>query len=498
MVEPLKAVSPPKLIMRSSLRAFGPDGAFREGLRSAFNLEPSDVGPLRLSALGGCAVIAAYGIATPLLEVVALSLGIDLLPLVHVGQTFLCVAVNPLYQYAQRWVLPIRLIGIAYRVIATLLLALTALAASWPHSRAVAYCLAVYGGIVAVYPPVLYDSFLASVHTRPEAKRVYGIIYFAKQSGLLLGSFVAGLLFERFGPQITLVACAMYEATVHLVHCRSASFDEGEEGSEGAENGKGGGGRCAAGSHDGRGDDSGGHADCDAPDSQASGARAESCCSFAFGGVCIIARDRTLRWLAAQHFVSAMITSGIWYERAELLTSGFASDAERVEVIAKLQLAYGVITLPVQLLLFARLMRSCGYRSMLAVTPCTLIVGLITSIVHPGLAAILVLDTLRRASDYSISMPALDTLYCDLHSDTLWLGRPVIKTLIGPLATLCAAAVFTLSCLVGVQPRYRQCWLLLLSLALTATHWRLSVLGGRSERPTSELEKPRQVLGVFV
>ena len=367
---------------RSSLRAFGPDGAFREGLQSAFNLEPSDVGPLRLSALGGCAVIAAYGIATPLLEVVALSLGIDLLPLVHVGQTFLCVAVNPLYQYAQRWVLPIRLIGIAYRVIATLLLALTALAASWPHSRAVAYCLAVYGGIVAVYPPVLYDSFLASVHTRPEAKRVYGIIFFGKQSGLLLGSFAAGLLFERFGPPLILVACAMHEATVHLVRCRSASFEEGEEGSEGAENGKGG-GRCLS----QPGDGSGGHADCDAPDSQASGARAESCCSFAFGGVCIIARDRTLRWLAAQH---------------------------------------------------------------------------------------------------------------DLHSDTLWLGRPVIKILIGPLATLCAAAVFTLSCLVGVQPRYRQCWLLLLSLALTATHWRLSVLGGRSERPTSELEKPRQVLGVFV
>ena len=107
MVEPWKAVSPPKLIMRSSLRAFGPDGAFREGLRSAFNLEPSDVGPLRLSALGGCAVIAAYGIATPLLEVVALSLGMDLLPLVDVGQTLLVFAVNPLYQYAQSWGLPI-------------------------------------------------------------------------------------------------------------------------------------------------------------------------------------------------------------------------------------------------------------------------------------------------------------------------------------------------------------------------------------------------------
>ena len=490
MIERSKAASPTKRL-RSSLRAFGPDGAFREGLRSAFDLEPSDVGPLRLSALGGCAVIAAYGIASPLLEVVALSLGMDLLPLVDVGQTLLVFAVNPLYQYAQRWVLPIRLIGIAYRVIATLLLALSALAASWPHSRAVAYCLAVYGGIVALYPPVLYDSFLASVHTRPEAKRVYGIIFFGKQSGLLLGSFAAGHLFARFGPPTILVACAMYEATVHLVRCRSASFEEG------AENGKGGGGRCAAGSHDGRGDDSGGHADCDAPDSQASGARAEACCSSAFGGACVIARDRTLRWLAAQRFVSVMVSHGIWYERSELLTSAFASDAERVVVLAKLQLAYGCVTLPVQLLLFARLMRSCGYRGMLVVMPCTLITGLITSIVHPGLPAILVVDTLRRASDYAISKPTLDTLYCDLHSDTLWLGRPVIATLLTRLATICAAAVFSLSRLVGVQPRHRQCWLLLLSLALAATHWRLSKLGSRSDR-LSEPEKPRQVLGVFV
>ena len=113
MIERSKAASPTKRL-RSSLRAFGPDGAFREGLRSAFDLEPSDVGPLRLSALGGCAVIAAYGIASPLLEVVALSLGMDLLPLVDVGQTLLVFAVNPLYQYAQRWVLPLQLIGIAY------------------------------------------------------------------------------------------------------------------------------------------------------------------------------------------------------------------------------------------------------------------------------------------------------------------------------------------------------------------------------------------------
>ena len=359
-----------------------------------------------------------------------------------------------------------------------------------------AYCLAVYGGIIATYPPALYNSFLASVHTRPEAKRVYGIIFFGKQAGLVLGSVAAGLLFERFGPPTILVACATYEATTHLVRCRSAcARGEGEDRS--------GGEACrAAGSHDGRGDDSGGRADCDAPDdassaSEASAARAEACCSSAFGGACVIARDRTLRWLAAQRFVSVMVTHGIWYERSELLTSAFASDAERVVVIAKLQLAYGCVTLPVQLLLFARLMRSCGYRGMLAVMPCTLITGLITSIVHPGLPAILVVDTLRRASDYAISKPTLDTLYCDLHSDTLWLGRPVIATLLTRLATLCAAAVFSLFRLVGVQPRHRQCWLLLLSLALAATHWRLSLLGSRSDR-LSEPEKPRQVLGVFV
>ena len=488
MIERSKAASPTKRL-RSSLRAFGPDGAFREGLRSAFDLEPSDVGPLRLSALGGCAVIAAYGIASPLLEVVALSLGMDLLPLVDVGQTLLVFAVNPLYQYAQRWVLPTQLIGIAYRVIATLLLALSALAASWPHSRAVAYCLAVYGGIVALYPPVLYDSFLASVHTRPEAKRVYGIIFFGKQAGLVLGSVAAGLLFERFGPPTILVACATYEATTHLVRCRSAfARGEGEDGS--------GGEACrAAGSHDGRGDDSGGRADCDAPDdassaSEASAARAEACCSSAFGGACIIARNRTLRWLACYKFVSIMIYHGIWFERSELLTTAFVSDVERVALVAKLQLAYGCVTLPVQLLLFARLMRTCGYRGLLAVMPWTMITGLIASIVHPGLEVLLVLDTLRKVIDYTITKPALDTLYCDLHSDTLWLGRPLIDTLVHRMAMLCAAAVFGLTRLVGVQPWQRQCYLLLLSLVLAATSWRLSSLAGRSDR----LSEPRKVL----
>ena len=147
----------PSCDLRPSLRALGPDGAFRAGLRSAFNLDPSDVAPLRLSAIGGCAIIFAYGIASPLLEVVALSLGMDILPLVTAGQTLLMFAVNPLYQYAQRRMLPTELIGIAYRLMAGMLLALEALATAWPHRRAVAYCLAVYGGIIATYPPALYD-----------------------------------------------------------------------------------------------------------------------------------------------------------------------------------------------------------------------------------------------------------------------------------------------------------------------------------------------------
>ena len=475
--------------MRPSLRALGPDGAFRAGLRSAFNLDPSDVAPLRLSAIGGCAVIFAYGIVSPLLEVVALSLGMDILPFVTAGQTLLMFAVNPLYQYAQRRMLPTELIGIAYRLMAGMLLALEALATAWPHRRAVAYCLAVYGGIIATYPPALYNSFLASVHTRPEAKRVYGIIFFGKQAGLVLGSAAAGLLFERFGPPTILVACATYEATTHLVRCRSAcARGEGEDGS--------GGEACrAAGSHDGRGDDSGGRADCDAPDdassaSEASAARAEACCSSAFGGACIIARNRTLRWLACYKFVSIMIYHGIWFERSELLTTAFVSDAERVAIMAKLQLAYGCVTLPVQLLLFARLMRTCGYRGLLAVMPWTMITGLIASLVHPGLEVLLVLDTLRKVIDYTITKPALDTLYCDLHSDTLWLGRPLIDTLVHRMAMLCAAAAFGLARLVGVQPWQRQCYLLLLSLVLAATSWRLTLLAGRSDR----LSEPRKVL----
>ncbi|EOD12465.1 hypothetical protein EMIHUDRAFT_213753 [Emiliania huxleyi CCMP1516] len=451
--------------LRPSLRALGPDGAFQAGLRSAFNLDPSDVAPLRLSAIGGCAVIFAYGIASPLLEVVALSLGMDILPFVTAGQTLLMFAVNPLYQYAQRRMLPTELIGIAYRLMAGMLLALEALATAWPHRRAVAYCLAVYGGIIATYPPALYNSFLASVHTRPEAKRVYGIIFFGKQAGLVLGSVAAGLLFERFGPPTILVACATYEATTHLVR------------------------------HDGRGDDSGGRADCDAPDdassaSEASAARAEACCSSAFGGACIIARNITLRWLACYKFVSIMIYHGIWFERSELLTTAFVSDVERVATVVKLQLAYGCVTLPVQLLLFARLMRTCGYRGLLAVMPWTMITGLIASIVHPGLEVLLVLDTLRKVIDYTITKPALDTLYCDLHSDTLWLGRPLIDTLVHRMAMLCAAAVFGLTRLVGVQPWQRQCYLLLLSLVLAATSWRLTLLAGRSDR----LSEPRKVL----
>ena len=51
-----------------------------------------------------------------------------------------------------------------------------------------------------------------------------------------------------------------------------------------------------------------------------------------------------------------------------------------------------------------------------------MITGLIASIVHPGLEVLLVLDTLRKVIDYTITKPALDTSYCDLHSDTLWLG----------------------------------------------------------------------------
>ena len=174
-----------------------------------------------LSAAASMAMLGAYYYLQPLGDTLALSMGIEFTPLVTVGNMTLIVLINPVYAAVVRKLPTAAVVGVMFRTVIVALLVFAALFATIPSVKWLSFCFAVYVGTISLFTTTTLNARLASLHTKAEAKRVYGIIAAGSQCGQLLASSTAPFLFGLLGNLIVVVSAVLYECSVQLIGCRS-------------------------------------------------------------------------------------------------------------------------------------------------------------------------------------------------------------------------------------------------------------------------------------
>ena len=332
------------------LNVVTPMSSWTEYLTKLLNVEVEDLPGLPLSTLGAMATLGSYYYLQPLGDTLALSMGIEYTPLVTVGNMCLIVALNPVYAATVRQLPMEAVLPFMFRIVSVILLLFALAFYMFPGTKWLSFCFSVYVGTISLFTTTTFYGRLASLHTKSAAKRVYGIVAAGAQSGQLVASVTAPVIYAKLGNLIVLCSALVYESAVQLMTCRSrvqppppieettAKPKPDAAGSEGV------------------------------PEAEAAEAAAQGkfgkCVrqlwSSAFGGFAILASTPFLRAITCHTLLITFLVSGIWYERAAAVSAAFATSEERYDFFARLNSIVGVCTLVIQTLCFSHILKVCS------------------------------------------------------------------------------------------------------------------------------------------
>ena len=147
-------------------------------------------------------------------------------------------------------------------------------------------------------------------------------------------------------------------------------------------------------------------------------------------GAIQVFRSPYLMGICLYLFIYTAISTFLYFQQAHIVADAFASRAERTQVFAVIDLSVGIITLLTQLFLTGRFMKYLGIAAALAVVPIVGLIGFIILAVYPSLIAVIVFQSLRRASNFAFSRPAREVLYTVVSQEEKYKCKNFIDTVV--------------------------------------------------------------------
>ena len=126
----------------------------------------------------------------------------------------------------------------------------------------------------------------------------------------------------------------------------------------------------------------------------------------------------------------AVTSTFIYFQQADIVSRSFKDRGEQTAFFASIDLAVNILTLFVELFLTARIVRWLGVGAALALLPLITIVGFGTLALVPTIGALLIVQVVRRSSDYAIARPAREVLYTVVPREDRYKTKNFIDTVV--------------------------------------------------------------------
>ena len=456
-------------------RAATTPSEFETKVANLFGVQASDVAGVALVAGAGCALMTGYYLIQPLSDQLALHVGVEYTPLISVFRLILIAVINPIYSALVKPMPVERIIPSLYRMLALTLLLFVFAFALFPagSDQLISFAFAVWSGVFSLFMISTFWARMAHLHSREEAKRVYGVIAAGSEGGQLLGSAIAALVYSFAEQRILLVSILLMEGCVHLLDARTRWRDAPPPTKAKASSSSSSAPAIAPALDD------------DAPSRRA----IDRVRDAVFVPARLLFSTPLLRQLTLHTILINILVSGVWYERAEAVANAFASSKDRFAFFSTLNFWVAAITLLVQSLCFSRVLKHLGTTRTLLAEPLALALGLLTAIFRPGIASIALLDGLRKIVHYSLLKPTKESLYAALPTDVQYRAKPLLDTLVYRVGSVVGAAYFTWALKMGMTPKHRQLLLCGLTIAWVVNSY---LLGKEAERSSGRPSSPAE------
>ncbi len=148
------------------------------------------------------------------------------------------------------------------------------------------------------------------------------------------------------------------------------------------------------------------------------------------GGITLIVRSRYLLGLVLFMLLHTSAATLLYFEQGRLVADSYSDVASRTQFFALVDLTVSALTLLLQLLLTAPLIRLIGIGGALAMLPLATIVAFTAMAMAPVPATVALAQGLRRAVEFAIVRPAREVLWTVVTREEKYKAKNVIETLV--------------------------------------------------------------------
>ncbi|MEN4902483.1 MFS transporter [Luteimonas sp. TWI1437] len=318
-----------------------------------------------------------------------IALGEFTLQVLFTGTFFVMLVLQPLYgalvsRFPRRVFLPV-----VYLIFIACLMAFRwAFDSALPGRGALFF---IWIAVFNLFAVSVFWSFMADVFDDAHAKRCYGYIGAGGTIGAFLGPLITTLLVGRIGVGNLPLISAGFLAVCLLCILKLRAWARRNEARRAAQ------------------------------DERAIG-------GSVWAGLKLIVRDPLLRGLALLMFFGVGVGTLLYNEQAAIVRASYATAEAATRYYSTIDWAVNGLTILVQLLLTRWLLRRYGVAPLLLLPACAILVGFSLLAASPYPLLVAVVQVATRASEFSLSKPARETLYTRVDRESRYKAKAVIDT----------------------------------------------------------------------
>ncbi len=396
-------------------------------------MRPGEWRRVGLSAFYFFALMSSYYVLRPVRDEMGVRAGVSRMPWLFTGTSAAMFAAVPAFGWAASRFPRRRLVPILNLFFAANLIALSPAIRDPGSARWAGPALFVWVSVVSVFAVSASWSLFSDIYRREESRRLFGILAAGGSAGALAGPAAMTLLAPRVPTAILLLVSAGLFLLCAGLSRRLAKTAPAAE---------------------------------DEPPSKPIGGSALS-------GVGRTARSPFLLAVALALVCYTFLSTVLYFAQTEIVGAAIRDSGRRTALFARMDLAVNALTIVLQLLVTAPLVRRIGVGGALAAVAALVTAGAAVLAAAPSLAAVVVLQVLHRAGHFAVGRPARETLFVPLDAESRYKAKSFIDTAVFRFSD--SASAWALAALraggAGLSP---AAWISVpVGIVWTATCWRI-------------------------
>lgn len=355
------------------------------------HVERSEIAALVLSFAYFFLVLAAYYIIRPVRDEMGVAVGRDHLEKLFIIVFFVMLAAVPVYgwvtsRFAKRLVVPV-----VYGFFILNLVAFWAILSGGGRTAAIASVFFVWASVFNLFVVSIFWIVMSDLYDAGQAKRLYGFIAAGGTAGAMAGPIITQTFVRMIGPdRLLLVSAALLAlALVAAMLLRRI-----------------------------------------APAHEQAAANERPVGKHILAGAVRVWKSPYLFNIALWILLGNLVSTYFYLEQSRILGEVITDRTQRVELLARLDLAVSIMTILLQVFITGRMLERFGVGISAATLPTWCAVGLIALAISPTLFIIVSIMAVERAIAFSLASPAIKVLYTVVEPEEKYKAQNFIDTVV--------------------------------------------------------------------